>query len=368
MQQVLASAVMANQSRVTAEAESSAPSAPTQGQGSDSPPESRRFVVSRSLAVSVWSLLFVVCFLAFGLPTDPGYAIIWLWALAVAWRIDQPMRSHLHFARDWLPVVALLTLYNLSRGYAYGIREPHVTELINADLAMFGWATGGTVPTVWLQQNMYDPTRVQWWEVVVSYVYFSHFVVALGVAAALWLTSRPQWAAFMRRWFVLSLSGLITYFLYPAAPPWWAAVNGFLEPVERLSLRGGAEFGMHGAFSVIRLGQLASNPVAAIPSLHTAFALFVVLFFVTRIRKRYSAILLLYPLAMTFTLVYSGEHYIIDVLIGWAYVLGTFAIVGLVERWWRRRRRVLKASDVDDDSMCDNRAERLPAAGSRADT
>lgn len=300
---------------------------------------SRRFPVSRSQAVGVWAALFVVFFWAFGLPTDPGYAFLWLWALAVAWRIDQPLRSHLLFARDWLPVVALLTVYNLSRGFADDIRAPHVTELINADLAMFGWMTDGQIPTIWLQEHLYDPTRIQWWEVLVTYVYFSHFVVALGVAAWLWLTARPRWAAFMRRWFVLSLAGLITYFLYPAAPPWWAAVNGYLEPVERLSLRGGAEFGMHSAFSIIRLGQNAANPVAAIPSLHTAFALFVVLFFVTRIRKRYSLILLLYPLAMTFTLVYSGEHYVIDVFVGWAYVLGTFALVSIAERWWRNRKR-----------------------------
>jgi hypothetical protein len=349
---------MTNQARVTDEG-GEAGHPPTSVQG-DKPREggpTRRLDISRGQAVAIWAALFLGAFLAFGLPTDPGYAFIWLWALAVAWRIDRPVRSHLSFARDWLPVVALLTVYNLTRGFADGIRAPHVTELIDADLAMFGWATGDKIPTVWLQQNLYDPTRVQWWEVLVSYVYFSHFVAALGIAVALWLTSRPQWASFMRRWFVLSFAGLTTYFLYPAAPPWWAAANGYLEPVERLSLRGGAEFGMHSAFSIIRLGQLASNPVAAIPSLHTAFALFVVLFFVTRIRKRYAAVLLLYPLAMTFTLVYSGEHYVIDVLIGWAYALGTFALVGLAERWWRQRQRPSTDADADGGNARGSRYE-----------
>ncbi|AEB42931.1 MULTISPECIES: phosphatase PAP2 family protein [Micromonospora] len=353
---------MTNQPYDTTEAEAADTST---GHGAQPRRPGRRITLTRSRAVAAWAVLLVAACLAFGLPTDPGYAFLWLWALAVAWRIDQPVRSHLAFARDWLPVIALLTVYNLSRGFADNIREPHVTELINADLRMFGWLTDGKVPTVWLQQELYDPSRVQWWEVLVSYVYFSHFVVALGVAIALWLTARPRWAAFMRRWFVLSLAGLITYFLYPAAPPWWAAVHGYLEPVERLSLRGGAEFGMHGAFSLIRLGQLASNPVAAIPSLHTAFALFVVLFFVGRIRKRYVAILLLYPLAMTFTLVYSGEHYVIDVLIGWAYVLGTFAIVSFGERWWRRRRLRQRAATPtptpdDGDAAADQREHSEP--------
>jgi membrane-associated phospholipid phosphatase len=82
----------------------------------------------------------------------------------------------------------------------------------------------------------------------------------------------------------------------------------------------------------------ASNPVAAMPSLHTAFALFVVVFFLPAIRRRWWPLLLLYPLAMTFTLVYTGEHYLIDVLVGWAYVGATFVVVGRAERWWRTRR------------------------------
>jgi membrane-associated phospholipid phosphatase len=95
---------------------------------------------------------------------------------------------------------------------------------------------------------------------------------------------------------------------------------------------------MHGAGNLLNLGQHAANPIAAIPSLHTAFALFVVLFFLPHVRKRFWPLLLAYPLAMTFTLMYSGEHYFIDVLVGWAYVVAIFLAVGLGERWWRNRR------------------------------
>jgi membrane-associated phospholipid phosphatase len=50
---------------------------------------------------------------------------------------------------------------------------------------------------------------------------------------------------------------------------------------------------------------------------------------------------------MTFTLVYSGEHYVIDVLVGWAYVGLTFLFVGLGERLWSRRspKTVVGAED-----------------------
>jgi hypothetical protein len=79
--------------------------------------------------------------------------------------------------------------------------------------------------------------------------------------------------------------------------------------------------------------------------------LFVVLFFLTATRRRWWPLLLAYPLAMTFTLVYSGEHYVIDVLVGWAYVGLTFLVVGLAERgWaaWRARHPSAKAAPATE--------------------
>ena len=301
----------------------------------------------RAVALGCWVAIFLAAVLAWGLPTDPVYAFMWLWALAIAWRFGRPWGDHLTFARDWVPVVVLLTLYNLSRGFADNIGEPHVTELIRADEWMFGWATGGEVPAVWLQQRLYVPDDVQWWEALVSVVYLSHFVASLGTAVALWLVARPRWAQYMRRWFVLGVAGLTTYFLYPAAPPWWASLHGYLDdPVVRISLRGGRELGMHGAFSIVKLGQAAANPVAAMPSLHSAYAFMVVLFFALMVRKRWWPLLALYPLVMTFSLVYSGEHYIIDVLVGWSYVILTFTVVWLGERWLQKRRGRAAARDV----------------------
>jgi membrane-associated phospholipid phosphatase len=302
------------------------------------PPLSEAGRRRRLIAMLVWAVLFIAGWLLIGLPTDPLYAFAWLWTATIAWRIGQPWRSHLLFARDWLPIVLVLVLYNLSRGFADNDATPHVLELVAFDRWMFGWATGGEVPTVWLQQHLYDADQVHWWDVLVSWVYFSHFVTALTVAVVLWLTSRPRWAAFMRRWVFLSMAGLITYFLYPAAPPWWAAQYGLLPDVVRISTRGWRAMGMHGAGNLLNVGQVAANPVAAMPSLHTAFALFVVAFFLNRVRKRWWPLLLAYPLAMTFTLVYAGEHYVLDVLVGWAYVGLTFLVVGLGERWWAARR------------------------------
>jgi membrane-associated phospholipid phosphatase len=46
----------------------------------------------------------------------------------------------------------------------------------------------------------------------------------------------------------------------------------------------------------------------------------------------------LYPLAMAFSLIYSGEHYVSDVVLGWTYTLGTVLAVQALLRWREGRR------------------------------
>ncbi len=308
------------------------PDVPPAASGPDGAGRLRR---NRVIAMAVWAGAFAIGWKFIGLPTDPVVTFVWLWAATIAWNNDRPLRSHLGFARDWVPIVIVLVLYNISRGYADNGAVPHALEMIVGDRAMFG----GQVPTVWLQDHLYDPDHIRVWDVLASWVYFSHFVMALTVAVVLWLRSRSLWASFMRRWIFLTLAGLATYFLYPAAPPWWGGKYGLIDPVARLSARGWNAIGLHGAGSVLNHGQALSNPVAAMPSLHGAFSLFVVAFFFTRVRKRWIPLLACYPLAMAFTLMYTGEHYMTDIVTGWVYVAGTFAIVGLLEFWWRRRQK-----------------------------
>ena len=43
---------------------------------------------------------------------------------------------------------------------------------------------------------------------------------------------------------------------------------------------------------------------------------------------------------MALTLVYTGEHYVIDILLGWLYATGVYVIgTRLLDRWDRRRER-----------------------------
>ena len=69
--------------------------------------------------------------------------------------------------------------------------------------------------------------------------------------------------------------------------------------------------------------------MAAVPSLHAAYTLLITLF-LWRLSRRARPLLALYPLAMAFALVYTAEHYVVDILLGWAYTLVAVWVVSRV--------------------------------------
>ena len=284
---------------------------------------------TRGLGWLLWGGLaaaFLVTGLLRGLPTDRIVLLGWVLAgLAVHAAVDGWRRLGRLLA-DWLPLAAVLLAYDASRGLADSAGMPvHVGDLAAADR----WLGGGVLPTVWLQQAV--DSRV--WEAVATLVYSSHFVVTPVVLAVLWVRHRPRWTRYARMVVALSLAGLATYVVFPAAPPWLAAREGVIEPVERISSAGWAVLGLPRAGAVLAQSQGQVNLVAAVPSLHTAFAVLVCLFFLPSARRAWlRALLVLYACVMPLMLVWSGEHYVVDTLLGALYAAAVVLVLG------RRRR------------------------------
>ena len=89
------------------------------------------------------------------------------------------------------------------------------------------------------------------------------------------------------------------------------------------------------------------NAVAAMPSLHASFALIVPLFFIRWVRQRWVRIALLsFPALMLTSLVYLGEHWVIDGIVGWLITVATF----LFWDWHERRTRGLRV-DIARDAL-----------------
>ncbi len=86
--------------------------------------------------------------------------------------------------------------------------------------------------------------------------------------------------------------------------------------IERIVGRGWGNLHLHSASALIDQGQASVNLVAAIPSLHAGMTAAVAGVPVAPGGPRWRPLLVAYPLVMAFTLVYTAEHYVVDILLG----------------------------------------------------
>ncbi|MDQ3044123.1 MAG: phosphatase PAP2 family protein [Chloroflexota bacterium] len=248
----------------------------------------------------------------------------------------------LAFARDWIPFVLLIFGYEVLRGIAGTIVTagdlsmrlrgdyPNVQleGLISADRAMFG----GRVPTLWLQEKLYDPGIVHWYDIAALLFYALHFVFPLMFAFMLWLRVRERFWQFSLTFLFMTYSAFIFFVLYPAAPPWlahrWGLLPGLAYPADQ-AIRVIAPDRFGALDTVAIWGNASPNPVAAMPSLHAAFPWLVMLFAVRYFGKR-GLLFLPYNLMLWFSVVYLSQHWVIDILAGMVWATISFGLILLL--------------------------------------
>ena len=164
---------------------------------------------------------------------------------------------------------------------------------------------------------------------LVAWTYWNSEFTVVGLAL-LWVYLRRNEAftRFRNAILLANVLGLIGYVLLPTAPPRMFPDLGF---VDTLSDFGGLN---HGSGLV----EVASNPYAAMPSLHAADALIVgiVLFSVCRTRWL-KPLWLLWPLWVWFSVMATGNHFWLDVLAG--ILVATIALAVIYGRPFRFLRR-----------------------------
>lgn len=261
-------------------------------------------------------------------------------AVAVALIVLMVWRNALPRLSDWVPFAVLLLAYELMRGLADNAGLPiHVNDVATLERSFFG----GLLPTAALQGWLHPGDGVDWLAAVGTVIYYFHFVLPPLTAFLLWRYRRVLFHPYVISLILLSFAGFVTYLLLPVAPPWLAAqmgqigrtasepmvsdlkIDAFASLVGWLGIDGRQVYGM--AFQA-----LAANPVAAFPSLHAAFAFlsFLVL------RRAFGAIGWLafaYFAAVAFTVVYTGDHYVVDVVAGVSYALAAYGLM-----WYLARR------------------------------
>jgi membrane-associated phospholipid phosphatase len=233
-------------------------------------------------------------------------------------------------AGAWVGYVVGFVVFAHLRNLADDVGAPvRVSYPAEADAAL----GGGTLPTAWLQGHLLEPGLTTAVDVYCAVVYLSYFLVPHVVGLVLWRRAPALFSRYALAVLVTIYAGLAVSALVPTAPPWLAAEFG--DGVEAARVLTGVVGWNPEDYAP---GAPAANPVAAMPSLHMAVT--AVVAFVAWRSRAARVVAVLYALSMAFALVYTGEHYVSDLLAGAAAAAAAWLLAPMALRAAANRVRV----------------------------
>jgi hypothetical protein len=262
-----------------------------------------------------------------GISIEPEWVVLALLVIAVA------LGRALVFIADWGPFLLLFFAYEAMRGFAAKTGfAPH--DLSGLERTVFG----GNLPTVVLQHAFYHLESVSPQDVIAMFFYFMHFPLPILVGFVFWLRSREHFHRFIAALLLMAFLAFVTYLFWPSAPPWYQFQEGHVassEVVHKILNETVDKF--WGANYIVSplYTHLNPNQFAAFPSLHAAFPALAAVYAWNRYRA-ISIFLIGWTTAVLLSIVYLGEHYVVDALDGFLYVaVATLLVEGFVR--WRAR-------------------------------
>jgi phosphatidylglycerophosphatase A len=200
----------------------------------------------------------------------------------------------------------------------------HICDLRALDSRWFGFADGTTLHD-WLQTH-----SVPILDVVCAIPYGTFLEVAIAFAIYLYVKDYEAMKRFGWTFLLVNLCGFVTYHVYPAAPPWYFHAHGCVadltahasEGPNLARVDGWLGFGyFHGFYG------RSSDVFGAVPSLHVAYPLLILLFGWPIFRVAGRTLAVLFFATMCFAAVYLDHHWVIDVLMGISYTLFVHRVV-----------------------------------------
>ena len=256
-----------------------------------------------------------------GISIEPEWVVLALLLVAIA------LGRGRSFIVDWLPFLVLFLAYEEMRGFAAKTGfAPH--DLSGLERMVFG----GAIPTLVLQHAFYHPGVVSWQDVVAMFFYFMHFPLPIVVGFYFWINSREHSRRFVAALLLMSFLAFATYLFYPSAPPWYQ----FPDQVVKINNQT-VQALWQGKYFVSEIyNSFNPNKFAAFPSLHAAFPTLAAAYAWSRYRALAIG-LIAWSAAVLLSIVYLGEHYVVDALDGFVYVAVAMVIVELVAHRLARR-------------------------------
>ena len=254
---------------------------------------------------------------------------IYIILLFAALLIVRPTRR---FALAFVPWVIFACCYDWMRFFPnYEFNTIDVKGLYDAEKKLFGiTATGGQKLILGEYFAIHHCTPA---DLFAGFFYLCWVPVPLGFS--LWLYHKRRYKWFLRfsiAFLFVNLAGFCGYYIHPAAPPWYVIKYGF-KPILNTpgNVAGLIRFDQFAGFPVFQsiYGKNA-NVFAALPSLHAAYMLVTTCYaWASKQSKALVAVFAVICVGIWCTAVYTGHHYVIDVLLG---IVTAFVGMAILER------------------------------------
>lgn len=275
-------------------------------------------------------------------PRWPLWPIAPFWLLALFWAVQGKLRwdhialavfaTALAYATLWtkrlylgiLPIGLVGVLYDTMKVVKnVGLSQDtvRVCEVRAIDQRFFGMDLDGVRVTVhdYLQRHPSD-----FLDRYCAIPYGTFIVVIVSYSIYLFFRDYPGLLRFTWAFLALNIAGFITYHVYPAAPPWYYHAHGCVVDLTTHASEGPNLARVDAWLGFPYFGGMygrSSDVFGAIPSLHVAYPLLMVIDGFRRHHWLGRTLSLWFYLSMCFAAVYLDHHWIIDILIGSLYTV-----------------------------------------------
>ena len=164
----------------------------------------------------------------------------------------------------------------------------------------------------------------------------THTVVPIAVLVLLYRRMPARYAVWRDTFLIVLGMALIGFAVFPTTPPWLMPSSyHFADPAHLLGALHGSGRSALGIDAVPTPSDIwrFSNPYAAMPSLHTTWALWASLAAWPVVRRRWvKALLVVYPPAMFLSVLVTANHWVLDAIVGAVVLAGAFGVARAIDQ------------------------------------
>lgn len=268
----------------------------------------------------------------------PAHLAITVLVVVLAWTSETTKRVVLAL----YPFGLVGVLFESMRPFRnVGLSESRVLlcELRAVESKLFGFGIGGGTGTL---HDVLQPRATPALDLLCAFPYGTFIVACIATTLFLLFRDPPAMRRFAWGFFTMNAIAFALYHVVPAAPPWYFHTHGCTVDLATRAWEGpnlvrvdamlGVPF-FHGMY-----GQ-ASSVFGAIPSLHCAYPVLILIEGARAMSRPFRVLAALYAGLMIFAAVYLDHHWVVDAVVGVAVAFTASRIVRGVERRLARPSR-----------------------------